>query len=476
MAEIHNDTAFVELREEIAKIDRLGGPQQPVNWDRVIALSSALLEKSSDPLVAAYRCYGLFRKESYKGLARGLPRLREVASELLLNTGTRQERKTKGAFEWLADKIDKAAIRKPPDVSEQSHAADCIGIAEAIERDFGPQAFVLKHLRLPKQEDTSHPEIIAGAVQDNGHSPQSPSASDGADEVVKRAWKTVLGAALEAHTTDRAAVWPYKVARLASWMDLLSYPENKNRKTRIPKPPRSVAGRLSELEQNAEWTELLDDAELQFRETPLWLDLQRLSFIALSALGPEHSEAAEVVRTETAVFLNRLPDLLFYTFSDGTDFASPNTREWAKGITVPTPAINKGQPDTPTEDPLINAESLLRRTTFSKSAESFGKLLLELKAGRDRFRMRMIFADICSKERHFDMAMAQYRILDTEAEVHGLAEWEPALCAEFLSAWWLFIADGGAAPNLAPVADTIYTRLSKIDTVTALNLSKPPKR
>jgi type VI secretion system protein VasJ len=95
----------------------------------------------------------------------------------------------------------------------------------------------------------------------------------------------------------------------------------------------------------------------------------------------------------------------------------------------------------------------------------------------DRLRGKLAVAQICIQGEQFWVARAQLDGLDRMVEQHRLWEWEPALCVEFYSAFYIAqramnAALGGEAPPEARARENAaFERLCQLDAGAALKFT-----
>lgn len=121
--DIRDDPAYEELEAEFRKMES-GGPGA-VDWkmvnDRTLDL---LANRSKDLLLASRLAYGLYREESYRGMAVGLSILNGMVAEHWdgLFPPAKRERGRAGSFDWLAEKLAPVVEATPPADGEAAYA------------------------------------------------------------------------------------------------------------------------------------------------------------------------------------------------------------------------------------------------------------------------------------------------------------------------------------------------------------------
>ncbi len=123
----------------------------------------------------------------------------------------------------------------------------------------------------------------------------------------------------------------YRLCRQGLYMQLQGAPPaSSGNQTTVPPPPQDRDTQLKALVGSQNWDVLLDEAESGLAGTRFWIDTHRYVALALGGLG--HEQARDTVLAETAALVQRFPELLERTFSDGQPFASPATREWLSTV------------------------------------------------------------------------------------------------------------------------------------------------
>ncbi len=133
----------------------------------------------------------------------------------------------------------------------------------------------------------------------------------------------------------------WQLARNALFGSILHLPpldaqqsNEKNKITFIPPPETDALARAADILKNSSNLQSLSSSVLSleniFLSAPLFLDVQKAIHATLVALGAEFSAAARVVHHESATFFQRLQELEYYAFNDGTPFMNTETVRWLK--------------------------------------------------------------------------------------------------------------------------------------------------
>ena len=177
-------------------------------------------------------------------------------------------------------------------------------------------------------------------------------------------------------------------------------------------PAHGASPAIKRLALTKKWGELLEAGE-QAMALPCgraWLDLQRLSVAACSALGAEYAPIADAIQSELRALLNDLPELLDATLLDDTPTANAETKAWLRAFegtrdaqpvegtdaeSLPTAAPN----GTPTwlaraADAYVLAKEALGCGARAKGLCNHGSGGCSPTSGRGRFRRKMQLVEL----------------------------------------------------------------------------------
>ena len=234
---------------------------------------------------------------------------------------------------------------------------------------------------------------------------------------------------------------PYLILRGLRWGELRTA-SRLGDSTLLEAPPTELRQRVKRLALGKNWSELLDACEeaMGLPCSRAWLDLQRLSVAACSALGTEYQPIATAIQSELRALLNDLPELLDATLLDDTPAANPETKAWLQHLKGPVQA--SGSPGdgsnavstadlngTPTwltqaADSYVLAKQALAAGQEEKAFAFMRSEIARQGSGRGRFRRTMQLIELAvaaGKD-----AIAQPLLDDVTAiiETHKLDSWE----------------------------------------------------
>lgn len=498
------DPLFEKLQAEIGKLEALSGG--PVQWKEVIGSGREILEKKSkDLLVASYVSVGLLEQRGYAGLLSGLSCMEGMVEAFweTLYPETKRMRARINALIWLSEKGGVAVGRKKPVPGEGKEVRACSEKIDALEKYFGEKLAndspglgdlrraVDQWVREVESAEaaTARTESPAPSVSTSAEA-AGPAISSGkiesieeaerafgeAGDVIRRAADVVRG-------QQPTNPWPYQIMRALTWSRFDGLPAHTDWETRIPAPPSHLveSGRL--LVEQRGWKDLVDQVEAQLPENPFWLDLQRLSALALSNLGSPYAGIKSAVLGEVRILLQRLPDLPRCRFADGTPFADDETQQWIEkevlsgGNGASTGAGEGDAADARIAETRAQANQLLGQGEAKGAVALFQGRINGAASRRERFLLQLELAQLCLDAGHPKVALSQLDALQREIDRFSLEEWEPALSLEVLRASWRVLnrlsrdSDPGS-PEWALRAEAIYGRISRLDPVSALELDR----
>lgn len=277
-----------------------------------------------------------------------------------------------------------------------------------------------------------------------------------------------------ADPTDATA---YRYSRMGLWMEVNQTPPADGGATMIPPPPGDGKERMEAFVAGENWGGLIECADALAFEYPLWLDPHRYVALALEKLEAE--PARITLMREVASMLSRAEGLHTLTFNDSTPIADDDTKAWIEGEVLKSFASGGGgpavrRPSNPLDGAIGDARAFAANGQLPEAIAAVKKVLPGLVKPADKFRGQLEIARLCIQAGQFPIARASLEALDKLAERHRLADWEPALAAEFYAA--LFTAHRGMAsveeptPEARARQNAIFEVLCQLDPGAALTL------
>jgi type VI secretion system protein ImpA len=255
--------------------------------------------------------------------------------------------------------------------------------------------------------------------------------------------------------------------------------------TLLEAPSTELRQQIKRLALNKKWAELLEAGEQAMAQpgSRAWLDLQRLSVIACSALGADYRPIATAIQSELRALLNDLPELLDATLLDDTPAANPETRAWLQSLqsplpmpsaeeseaagTVPAPA--NGTPNwlAPSVDAYVLAKDALAAGQEEKAFAIMRAEVARQRSGRRRFRRTMQMVELAVAAGKESIAQPLLEDIAATIENHKLDAWEdPDLVASDLLKLMRYSKkiQGNAGEK-----QKLFERICRLDPVQALN-------
>ncbi len=347
---------YIDLQNEI---DKLAGVTEQIDWTKVLKLALKILsEKSKDLKVALYLTDALANTEKLDGFAQGIVLLSDLLENfwdgLFPDRENRRKKMIEGFIEKYADFLSSLDIPPQP-VDKIKALTESIKKIDSFLAEKMEDAPLFRPLesgvaRIPLQEEKKTESAPSKPVDTSTAAAAAPphpverspvpveeSASDVSS--IKEAKKElnrilpslrkIAGAYLK---ENQAQGTGYRYNRIAAWLQINQAPLADKKKTQIPPPDAQTAKALETLYNNQDWENLLTSAESNISRFIYWFDLHRYVSESLGQLGGNYRPAREIVDQMTASFVGRLKGVENMTFSDGTPFADPATKQWLKSI------------------------------------------------------------------------------------------------------------------------------------------------
>lgn len=436
------DDDFLAIKEEVAKLS-------DVNDTWIVESAERLLkEAAKDVRLAVYYVYGRMRRDGADGIGDGF----ELLSALIDRFGTQllpaRAESRKAALEWLAgatftDRLDRVQ-----------------GLIDApLERTLSALALILE--RTAQWPEAARPALdglfrrledrVESAMTapcegtgERSESPQPPAvwAFPAASEVAsaRELLDRARQMALFLREQPQGYLAAYRLIRCVRWDTLTDVPPHEaGGKTRLVAPRPELRAQLRRLLLQKQWPELLDRIEQAFAEgaNHFWLDLQCYAFTAQDQAGGEYARVRDLLATDCALMLERLPGLEQLAFTDGTPFADDTTLDWiARHATVRD--VERGEAVVPVS---VASASTDWDETEAQAADLAAQQSLDAAFAwlqglpmpdgeRNRFVRQLVMARVAERSDRADTALHLLSALDLSARRFQLAAWEPSLAFE----------------------------------------------
>lgn len=436
------DDAFIAVREEIGKLSDID--------DALIVQSceQLLREVGKDLRLAGNYMFARVRQDGAAGLADGL----ELIAALVDRFGhvllpARDEAK-RSAVQWVAtsrvlEQLDRHGEFAPAELERAMAALNLLmgrtsAWPEAARPDLQP--LVSRFEGNGDEIVRPVPEGPAAPAGGQGSSSGGPIAST--RDALDHARMLAQFLRNEEHGYLPAA----RLVRCVRWDTVHEVsPADAQGRTRLAPPRAELRQQLKRLVLQKQWPELLERVEGAYMEgvNHLWLDLQYFQHVALDHAGAPYTGWRDILRTDFALFLDRLHGIERLAFSDGTPFADDTTLEWIASHAV---VRNLDQGEALAALPVstddvdgaagnwqeieAQARDLAHHQGIEAAAFAWLDGLPGIRSDRQRYLQRWVRARVAEHAGRPDVALRLLAELDESGQRFRLAAWEPSLTFE----------------------------------------------
>lgn len=509
--DVRYDPAYDELQSEV---DKLSSPAAAgsVNWEKVVRFATdILMNKSKDLLVASYLAVALIHTRRNDGFTVGLKVYQELI-ERFWDELYPQKIRMRGrvrAIEWWLEKAE-AALKQGKELSfppEQlslikenlgrldsflgEHLESCPSLAPIKEyfNNLNPGAVEAAAMEAPTriipEQAAEKPAVSAATQQQETHNAtpfKEITSQHEAGKALSAGLMKISEASFFLWQQDLASPQIYRLTRKTAWYAAEELPPAINGQTRIPAPPSPEKNLLFDLRNNGDAEALLKAAETRLPQYIFWIDLNRLAAEALARLGSRFEKAHEAVCQETAFLLHRLPGLEELSFSDGTPFATPDTRQWLKGISLQgiqagsvTPGGEGSEAGAETETVIAKKigelQQLVRKGKLIEAMETVQQKLRASSSRRENLHWRLSLSQMLVDVGKTRLALPHLEQVLADIDLHGLEEYDPNLAMRgFKLAWLAF--DSQSEPKFKERAQEVLHQIGRFDMPEMVRLTK----
>lgn len=218
-----------------------------------------------------------------------------------------------------------------------------------------------------------------------------------------------------------------EINRFAARASILSAPPATANATALMAPPVAIADAFATISGTGNAEGIIAFCESRIPAFPFWLDLDRQAARGYSMLGEPGAPMRQAIIKNLLAFVERLPGIETLTFSDGTPFASDDTRQWLEECRA---QHSSGAPQDAFSAVQAQALAAANDGRHSDALQLYQSVIQNTHCGRDQFRARIALIELLLAA-HGDidpMPLTQPLIHDCAAL--DLARWEPALAAQ----------------------------------------------
>lgn len=511
-SDVRYDPAYDELQTEV---DKLSSPAVAgtVNWEKVCRFSTdILMNKSKDLLVASYLSVALIHTRRNDGFAVGLKVYQDLLERFwddLYPQKARMRGRTR-SIEWWLEKTESALkqtkeLSFPPEqlniIKDSLNRLDSF-LSEHLENS--PSLNPIKEYFSDLSQNTDEATEAKPALQvvqegkedqtvtavaspqyykhEEMDAPQKISSQHDAGKVLNEGLSKISEASYFLWQQDLATAQVYRLARTAAWYAVNELPPATNGQTRITPPSVQVKKLLLDLRNNGDAEALLKAAETRLPQFIFWLDINRLTAEALARMGSRFDKAHDAVCEETAFLIHRLPGLEELSFSDGTPFATPDTKQWLKGIAFQgisqnmstvtgTEAGDEENVEISINKNIGDMQTLVRKGKLIAAMETAQQKMRSCNSHREKLLWRLALSRMLIDTSKSKLALPHLEQALKDIDKYWLEEYDPDLAMRGYKLAWLAF-DSQSEPRFKERATDVLHQIGRLDMPEMVRLSK----
>jgi type VI secretion system protein VasJ len=468
-----------------------GAAAEGIDFRKIIELAQGVLAtKSKDLAVAGFLTFGLFCTEGFGGLLEGLEGVEILLQDFWDGLFPPMQRMTgrKNSIEWLnlrlAEQVEAGEAFMADHALLTKLDEKIKALTALVQQRFGEDAPLVAALGRAVQARLKRATPPAVPSKPGAAAPGAASVGvvqkiESDRQAIELARK--LGDFY--HSESPQSLAAFRLQRVMQWDTLTSEPPSENGRTRIPPPRASLKTQLEGLVSSADWQGLLELCYTAFDEDAclFWLDLQRFADVAAQQLGESAAGLRSALRHDLSSLLERMPNLVRLSFSDGTPFAGEETRSWIESTLKSSQTAGGSDASRAASGEDDELGEHFRQARQLGNAGKIKEALRLLQQGLDadgrsrtRFLRKLEMARVLLAARRASIALPILEELDAEIETYHLAQWERHLALEV---WMSLLSclrshDSSRAKETAEIfqkhIEEIQAKICQIDIETAL--------
>jgi type VI secretion system protein VasJ len=221
------------------------------------------------------------------------------------------------------------------------------------------------------------------------------------------------------------------LTRFAARASIFEIPPASNGQTTIPPPPASTVDSFEKVVGLKNPLGLVDFCESRISTFPFWFDLDYQSARGFGMMGSAGARAREAIIDMVLSFVNKIPNIEQFTFSDGMPFASLETLTWIK-------QCKEDRSGHVHQDAFSEirsqAQAQIGEGQFEQGLNILHEYIDGNRSRREQFRARLILVQmILSQDAQADVLSFVEPLID-DCVRNKLDQWEPELASQ---AWEL---------------------------------------
>jgi type VI secretion system protein VasJ len=481
---INYDADFETLKVEMGK---LGG----IDYSLIESLCKKLLkEKSKDIRLLCFLSFVAIRNEQWEALADIFEGFSKLADEKFDSLFPDRPRAKEQAVQWLSEtRYNENLSEIKPQEKDYIHinrlTQSLTILKSALEKYFpdnspfptglSSAAINWEKLCKPKPQSAAPAAVASGQAE--------------AMETPKQAQSAVKKAAYFLMEKEPQKIMGYRLMRCLRWDVLEKAPPAENGKTQVAPPSADLLPSLQNALNTNDFKTALDKAEVAFTGAAhhLCLGLQRIAATACKGLGEPYVPLRTAILYETGLLVQRAPELLTLTFSDGTPMCDDTTKDW---ITTEVRSLfSTGQAGKtanesslavkgdPIEEEKKKAHALATAGKVEDALDLLQSAIRGSGSERDNFRRSIVLCSLLVSAKQPDIALSILESLHDKINNYHIDKWDPDLAVEAWSAMVkvLKMAKAGKQPNIQAVMHekmtSIVSKISQIDPKKAFSLT-----
>ena len=326
---------FTDLIEEIEK---LSSPalSDTVDFNKIKSLGETILKtQSKDFVTAIYYSFAVLKLDDFQSFEKTICFISEFIQKFWENGFPKREKAKINALNWWIKKIEVFVDNLKPITSNPENMIKCL---ENIENYFDDVNLITikntinQKIKKPVQKTTPQQEVKTEEVEISPLE-EYQKLSEKLNETISKLVETDYNPEY------------FMISRMIIFNDINELPITQNNNTLLPAPSSQEKNIIENLYKNKEYKSLLELCESKINSYIFWFDLHYYVSISLKNLNFE--VASEAVKFALQLLFKKLPELLNYNFTDGTPFATNETKKWLNPPTQSSSSTTKNRYEIP---------------------------------------------------------------------------------------------------------------------------------